>query len=166
MDLEKILQDHKDWLEDTSKGKQANLRGADLCEANLCGADLSEADLKNVRVNSKTCGLLLACPEEGSFIAYKQASGKIVVLEIPADAKRSSATSLKCRCSKAKVLRIENFDGSPAEENFVASFHDPKFIYKVGEVVQVDDFDENRWEECSNGIHFFLNREVAVQYMS
>ncbi|MCE5225751.1 MAG: DUF5758 domain-containing protein [Porphyromonadaceae bacterium] len=31
-------------------------------------------------------------------------------------------------------------------------------------MVKVDDFDENRWNECSSGIHFFIAREMAVQY--
>ena len=42
--------------------------------------------------------------------------------------------------------------------------HDKDFIYKVGEIVEVKDFDENRWEECSTGIHFFLTRDEAVRY--
>ena len=42
------------------------------------------------------------------------------------------------------------------------SFDD--FIYKVGEVVYVDNFDNDRWNECSNGIHFFLNKENAINY--
>nr|DAE41777.1 MAG TPA: hypothetical protein [Caudoviricetes sp.] len=46
----------------------------------------------------------------------------------------------------------------------VASDRDSKFIYKVGEIVTVDDFDDNRWNECSTGIHFFINRQEAVNY--
>ena len=39
-----------------------------------------------------------------------------------------------------------------------------EFNFKVGEMVEVKDFDENRWNECSTGIHFFLTREEAVKY--
>lgn len=28
----------------------------------------------------------------------------------------------------------------------------------------VDNFDENRWNECAAGIHFFITREEAVRY--
>jgi len=77
---------------------------------------------------------------------------------ITEDAKRSSATTRKCRASKAKVLEIS---GGITE---VSSKWDIHFIYKVGETVEVKDFDENRWNECSTGIHFFLTRKEAEEY--
>lgn len=83
---------------------------------------------------------------------------------IPSDAKRSSSTSRKCRCSKANVLEIFNLDGTIAEEREVRSDYDDSFIYKVGEIVEVADFDENRWEECSSGIHFFMQKKEAINY--
>lgn len=108
----------------------------------------------------------LQCPETGSFTGYKKACGYIVKLEICADAKRSSATSRKCRCSKAKVLGITNMDGSESELTGVASDYDENFIYRVGETVEVPDFDKNRWNECAAGIHFFITRDEAVMYQS
>ena len=81
-------------------------------------------------------------------------------------AKRSSATTLKCRCSEAKVLEIQDMVGNKLELSEIASDKDSTFIYKVGEIVRVDDFDDNRWNECSAGIHFFVARESAVQYNS
>ena len=106
----------------------------------------------------------LACPEEGEFIGWKKANGLIVKLLILADAKRSSATTRKCRCSKAKVLSIQTIDGDEAEQPFVASDHDKSFFYRVGETVEVTDFDEDRWKECSTGIHFFITRREAEQW--
>lgn len=35
---------------------------------------------------------------------------------------------------------------------------------KSRETVSVADFDENRWNECAPGIHFFITREEAVRY--
>ena len=131
----------------------ANLRGADLCEANLCGADLREG----------TAFLLSQCPD-GAFIGYKKASSHIVKLLVPEDAKRSSATTLKCRCSKAKVLEIQNLDGSKSDLKAVPSDRDENFIYVVGKEKEVEGFDEDRWNECSTGIHFFISREMAVKY--
>ena len=51
MDLEKILEEHKKWSQDSPGGKQANLQGAvlqkaDLWRANLQGAVLQKADLQ------------------------------------------------------------------------------------------------------------------------
>ena len=141
----------------------ADLSGADLRYANLCGANLHEAILSNVKADHTTAMFFPQCPD-GEFIGYKKAGGKIVKLLIPEDAKRSSGTTLKCRCSKAKVLEIQELDGSPSEVKEVRSKFDNDFIYRLGETVFVDDFDENRWNECSKGIHFFISRDAAVSY--
>ena len=107
----------------------------------------------------------MVCPEKGSFIGYKKCRDNLIVkLEIPEDALRSSATTRKCRCSKARVLSITNLNGSEVNVEYAISEHDPSFLYKVGEVASVNDFDTNRWNECSTGIHFFMTREEAVKY--
>ena len=105
----------------------------------------------------------MQCPEEGSFIGYKKANDKIVKLLITEDSLRSSATTRKCRCSKAKVLSISNIENTK-EFEIVQSDYDKNFIYKVGEIVEVENFDINRWNECSSGIHFFITRQEAVNY--
>ena len=148
----------------------ADLRNADLRYANLYGADLHNADLRGtlnidaITWDWNTAFYPLQCPETGAFIGYKKAAGKIVMLEICADAKRSSATSRKCRCSKAKVLSIANLDGSESGLTEVESNYKKDFIYRVGETAEVPDFDEDRWNECAAGIHFFITREEAVKY--
>jgi len=144
--------------------RDANLSDADLRDANLSDADLSDADLSDANYNNTTSFFALQCPEKGSFIGYKVAQGLIVELLIIEDAQRSSATTRKCRCSKAKVICITHKDGSFADCDSVRSDRDSRFIYKVGETVEVLDYDENRWNECSSGIHFFITREEAVKY--
>ena len=141
----------------------ANLNRADLSATNFNNANLKYTSLKDIKYNECTSFFALQCPEKGSFIGYKKARGKIVELLITEDAKRSSATSRKCRCSKAKVLSITNAENTE-EYNEVISFHDNSFVYRVGEIVEVKDFDEDRWKECSTGIHFFLTRDEAVNY--
>ena len=106
----------------------------------------------------------MACPDTGSFIGFKKASGHIVMLGIPEDARRLSATGRKCRCDKAFVIRIEEMDGTTSGLTEVVSDHDSSFVYKVGKMVSVPDFCEDRWQECSAGIHFFINRQEAVNY--
>ena len=158
----------------------ANLRGADLCDADLCYANLCDADLCNANLrganlrgakntdkiawDAYTAFYPLQCPETGSFIGYKKAADKIVMLEICADAKRSSATSRKCRCSKAKVLSITHLDGSDSGLTEVRSDYSKEFVYRVGEIAEVSDFDDDRWNECAAGIHFFITRDEAVKY--
>ena len=142
----------------------ANLSGADLRSANLRSADLSGADLLNVRYDECTGFFALVCPEEGSFIGYKKANGHIVKLRITEDALRSSATSRKCRCSKAEVLSITTLDGEDDGLTSIPSNYDSNFIYRVGTTVEVEDFETDRWDECAAGIHFFITRQEAVQY--
>lgn len=141
----------------------ANLRGADLSGANLRNANLSGASMDQMIWDIHTVFYPLQCPDSGSYIGYKKASGLVVELEIPADARRSSATSRKCRASKAKVLSITDINGNPAGGQ-VKSNYDPDFVYTIGETVEVSDFDDDRWNECSTGIHHFITRAEAVIY--
>ena len=157
----------------------ANLRGANLCSADLCNADLCSADLRvadlrsadlrgakntdRVIWNIYTAFYPLQCPEKGAYTAFKKARDLIVELEIPADAMRSSATSRKCRASKARVISITDVRGKPAGDS-VASDYDSNFVYRVGEMVEVPDFDTDRWNECAPGIHHFITRAEALRY--
>ena len=187
-ELNEILQKHKMWLNNDKGGERADLRGADLRSihlrgtdlrfadlrgtdlknadlrgTDLRGADLKFADLTSIETNMNTIGYNLACPEKGSFIGYKKANGCIVELLILEDSKRSSATTMKCRCDKAKVLDIEDIK-TGLKVQVVRSNYDFNFVYKVGEIVSVENFDNNRWDECSTGIHFFVNKENALNY--
>ena len=137
-----------------------DLNGADLKGADLSGANLWDADLSCV----KNIFFPMACPEKGSFIAFKKAGCYIIELFIPSNAKRCSATSRKCRCSKAKVISITTLSGDKTNITEVHSNYDPNFIYKLGEYVEVKNFDDNRWNECSTGIYFFITRQEAVNY--
>ena len=151
----------------------ADLRGANLFGADLSGANLSCANLSNANLSGASMDQMiwdihtvfypLQCPDSGSYIGYKKASGLVVELEIPADARRSSATSRKCRASKAKVLSITDINGNPGGDQVRSNF-DPNFVYAIGETVEVTDFDDNRWNECSTGIHHFITRAEAVIY--
>lgn len=117
----------------------------------------------------------LACPEKGEFIGYKKCKywdkkeeyyeNCIVKLLVPADAKRSSSFGRKCRCSKAKVLDFYDVDGHKLTNiTFAESYYRLDFSYKVGEWVYPNKFDENRFNECSNGIHFFMTFDEARDY--
>ena len=165
---------------------EASLCGADLCGANLHRANLCDVDLYGANmyganlyeVNMYSANLFgsenvpfipMACPESGSFTGWKKATsiekgGAVIVeLSIPGNAKRSSATGRKCRCDKATVVSIKSIDGK-IEYSEARSQHDPSFIYRTGEEVSVKNFDEDRWNECAPGIHFFINRQEAVNY--
>ena len=139
----------------------ANLSYANLHYADLRGANLSDANLSGAE---EVPYIPMVCPEEEDFIGWKRAGDKIVKLHIPQDALRSSATTRKCRCNKAEVVEIYNIDGTIADERIVNSSYDSSFTYEVGKTVEVQDFDTNRWNECTRGIHFFINRREAINY--
>ena len=184
-ELKIVLERHAKWLLGKKGGERADLGGADLGGAYLGGADLGGADLRGADLRGAYLrgadlgGAYLggaknvpfipyACPDFGSFIGYKKCDSEdgsvIVELEILSDARRCSSTGRKCRCDKAKVLAIQNLDGTQAEVKEARSGYDSDFIYRVGEIVEVKDFCEDRWEECAAGIHFFINRQEAVNY--
>lgn len=141
----------------------ANLYGADLYGANLRRANLREADLREADL-CEAQGSYMACPTDGSFIGWKKASEYIVKLQIPEDARRSSAGGEKCRCDKAYVAEIQNTDGTKADIEAINSNCNNNFVYAVGATVEVPDFDDDRWNECAPGIHFFIDRRAAVEY--
>ena len=178
------------WLEYADL-EGANLRGANLMGANLSGVDferailvganfvaaelggvyLRGADLEGAKLQgAKNVPFIpMACPDTGAFVGWKKADRCIVKLLIPEDARRSSATGRKCRCDRAVVLSIEDIIGKvhdKPEKNFYArSDHDADFIYRVGETVSVDNFCEDRFTECAPGIHFFINKQEAIDYV-
>lgn len=118
----------------------------------------------------------------------------IVKLRIPEEAKRVSPyfTSIKCRCDMAFVEEIKRIrvqrdtciidccssgithcnmtyyktdDGDFVYTNMGYSYYDSKFKYIVGnKPIIVRNFDEDRWHECTNGIHFFMTPEEAVTF--
>ena len=146
--------------------KGADLRGADLGGADLWGADLRVAYLRGAK---DLPFIPMACPSDGAFIGWKKVHDTeleedyLVKLEICDDSKRSSASGTKCRCDKAKVLEITEMETGEKVESVINTNY-RQTVYKVGEMVEADEWDENRWEECSHGIHFFINRQEAVEY--
>ena len=170
-EIKDILEKHKLWRWHKAGGQRADFSNANLRDANLRDADLRGANLcgaKNIDQliwSTYTAFYPLQCPEAGSFVGYKKCRNNLIVkLEICEDALRSSATSRKCRCSKAKVLGIENMDGTPSKVSKIESKWDFNFVYEVGKTVEVNNFDTNRWNECAPGIHFFITRDEAVKY--
>jgi hypothetical protein len=123
--------------------------------------------------NVTTTNYYSHCPETGSYIAYKKAvisnvyDDRVIVivkLQILENAKRSSAGGNKCRASAAKVLSISSIDKKKYYKKAFSTY-DSDFIYEVGKIVKVKDFDMNRWHECTSGIHHFLTRKEAIVYL-
>ena len=135
----------------------ANLSEADLRGANLRGADLRGADLRGANLHGAIeipvlVAAQLSILPAGELRGFKRlADGTICELSIPADAKRSNASGRKCRCDRATVVSGEG-----------VSPYDPSFAYSPGLVVRPHKpFDDDRWNECSSGIHFFITKAEA-----
>ena len=141
--------------------RDANLSGANLSGANLSGADLRDADLSDA---DNIPFIPLACPSEGEFIGWKKVGDYVIKLRIPADAKRCSATTSKCRCDKAEVISIIGIRDNESIDSIVNDRYN-HCEYTVGKMVYPDTFDDNRWNECSHGIHFFINKQEAINYI-
>ena len=144
----------------------ASLNGASLNGASLYGASLDGASLYGASLDraENIPYIPLACPSDGAFTGWKKVADKLVQLEIPADAKRCSATTRKCRCDKAKVIAITSLDGKTEFTSVKNTAYNPHIEYSVGCMVYPDSFDDNRWDECSHGIHFFINKQDAINY--
>lgn len=171
---------------ETSDFDDSWLGGANFYKAAICFSDFV-----NCTISDNTCFfgcslrgvknmpyMPMACPDEGEFIGWKMCTTDytseltennvfIVKLRIPADAKRSSSVGRKCRASKAEVLAIYNMKGEDVSAYVTPhSFFDPSVEYQVGAVVETKhQFDDDRWTECASGIHFFMNRREAMDYV-
>ncbi len=150
---------------------KADLYGADLVGADIKGAKLYKANFDNARLQAQNLEeaidfpyIPMACPTDGAFVGWKKIENYLIKLLIPADAERCSSTGRKCRCSYAQVLDITTLDGKEHIDHVVNLFYQPAIIYKVGEVVKPDSYDPDRWHTCSHGIHFFINKQEAIDY--
>lgn len=147
-----------------ARATNKTLYRADLNRADLSGADLNRANLSGAKNNELALAMIQFIPETGPFVGWKKCrDGAIVRLGILHDAKRSHGAGRKCRCSKAKVLTIYGSDGQKIDR--ATSFHDDTFVYRKGEIVTTaNGFDEDRWNVCGAGIHFFLTRREAEAF--
>ena len=173
--LKQTLDAHAKWLRGEDGGIRADLRnanlrnakltGANLWNANLNGADLRRTNLSEANLNGADLNgaIDIQCvlaqnsilPETGPVWGWKKCEKDVLVkIAVGDTARRSHATGRKCRAEHVKVLEVI---GAAVG----ISRYDNSVQYRVGEVVHCKEWDENRWEECSGGIHFFLTRIEA-----
>ena len=152
--------------------QEANFRWMDFTGADFSGSNFHHtlfeyATTEDITDNEDTKFYRMACPETGPFIAWKCCTElRVVQLLVPADARRVSATAETCRCDRAKVLSIKSIDET-ISYTWAQSTVDPDFYYEVGKWVEpANGFEPNRWRDSSQGIHFFMERQQAVDYQS
>ena len=140
----------------------ANLSGANLRVADLSGADLSEADLSEANLsganlrgaNKFRLGKVLDEPLTG----YKKTSeGMVITAEIPAGAIVFCINGSKCRTNRAKITDMAGHD-------VLHSQYDESFEYRLGQEIEIKDFNLMYNIECASGFHFFRTRAEAENY--
>ena len=130
----------------------ADLRGADLSDADLRGADLSGADLRGAE--KLRLGRILTEPLTG----YKKTKeGVVITAEIPAGAIVFCINGSKCRTNRAKITDMGGHE-------VLHSSYDNSFEYRLGQEINIKDFNLMYNVECASGFHFFRTREEAENY--
>ena len=136
--------------------KGANLYGANLKGANLYGANLYGANLKGANLYGEDfrLGKVLDEPLTG----YKKTKeGVVITAEIPAGAIVFCINGSKCRTNRAKITDMEGHE-------VLHSQYDSTFEYRLGQEINIKDFNLMYNVECASGFHFFRTREEAEKY--
>ena len=130
----------------------ANLYGANLERANLEGANLNGANLE--AAERKRLGRILTEPLTG----YKKTNeGVVITAEIPTGAIVFCINGKKCRTNRAKITDMDGHE-------VLHSQYDLNFEYRLGQEIEIQDFNLMYNVECASGFHFFENREDAENY--
>ena len=139
-ELDKIVEQHQHWLKEDCEGWE-DMR------ANLTRANLTRADKFRL-------GKLLDEPLTG----YKKTKeGVVITAEIPAGAIVFCINGSKCRTNKAKITDMDGHE-------VLHSQYDNSFKYRLGQEINIKEFDLMYNVECASGFHFFRTREEAENY--
>ncbi len=142
--------------------ERANLRGANLERAYLADANLRDANLRganladaNLRDADKfRLGKILTEPMTG----YKKTQeGVVITAEIPVGAIVFCINGSKCRTNRAKITDMAGHD-------VLHSTYDNTFEYRIGQEIEIKEFNLMYNIECASGFHFFRTREEAENY--
>ena len=184
-ELDKIVEQHQHWLHEDVDGwedmranladanlARANLARADLTGANLAGAILADAILADAnlaradltyanlarailtRADRFRFGKVLDEPLTG----YKKTKeGVVITAEIPAGAIVFCINGSKCRTNRAKITDM-------AGHEVLHSQYDDTFEYRLGQEINIKDFNLMYNVDCASGFHFFRTRKEAENY--
>ena len=159
----------------------ANLKGADLRNSYLKGVHLDGANLKGVEFNYSNLANTFLDGAQGDLIEYRKgkiltediigykvcnrdayaigsASDRVIVtLKIPRGAIVFSINGSKCRTNRAKVIAIDGADRAYSTYKYMS--------YYVGDEFNIYNFNCEYNTECGQGIHFFMTRAEAFNYI-
>ena len=189
-ELDKIIEQHQHWLHedvDGWEGMRADLRNKNLSRLRLVGARLDGARLDGASlVGARLDGACLdgacldgacldgacldgACLDGAKKIrlgqiltepmtGYKKTrEGVVITAEIPAGAIVFCINGSKCRTNRAKITDM-------AGHEILHSKYDNSFEYRLGQEIEIKDFNLMYNVECASGFHFFRTHEEADNY--
>ena len=134
-ELNKIVEQHQHWLREDCEGWEG-------MRANLYGA------------NKFRLGRVLDSPLTG----YKKTNeGVVITAEIPAGAIVFCINGKKCRTNRAKITDMDGHE-------VLHSSYDYSFEYRLGQEINIKDFNLMYNVECASGFHFFRTRKEAEEY--
>ncbi len=148
--------------------RYVDMSGMDISGSNLHSACLEYTKQDGIVYDDGTDWYEMKCPPEGqAFICWKCCIDfRVVQMLVPREAKRVMATQETGRTNRVKVLSIKSIDESESFD-WAQSTVDPDFIYEVGKWIEpANGFEEDRWRDSSQGIHFFLERQQCVNYLA
>lgn len=153
-----------------ANASDASFRGIDLSGSDFSGTDFYSAGLEysnmsGIKTDKHTKWLGDGVPKSGAFIAWKiGGNARVIELLVSANAKRTCSTTEAGRCEFAKVLSITNLDFSESY-TWATALVDDDFLYEKGKMVYpANGFDEYPWMSDAAGIHFFVDRDLAIAF--
>ena len=81
----------------------------------------------------------------------------VITAEIPTGAIVFCINGKKCRTNRAKITDMDGHE-------VLHSQYDLNFEYRLGQEIEIQDFNLMYNVECASGFHFFENREDAENY--
>ena len=135
----------------------ANLSGANLRDANLRDANLSEANLRGANLSGADKFRLGKVLDEPLTGYKKTREGMVITAEIPVGAIVYCINGSKCRTNRAKITDMAGHD-------VLHSQYDESFEYRLGQEIEIKDFNLMYNVECASGFHFFRTSEEAKNY--
>ena len=146
---------------------KADLSGANLSWANLYGANLNGANLSKDNLSSADLiGANLSWAErfrlgmvvDEPLMGYKKTDeGVVITAEIPSGAIVFCINGSNCRTNRAKITDMAGHD-------VLHSQYDNSFEYRLGQEINIKDFNLMYNVECASGFHFFRTRKEAEEY--
>ena len=149
-ELDKIVEQHQHWIhEDVDGWKEMR---ADLRDKNLSGLILDGASLDGAE--KIRLGQIL----NEHLTGYKKIKeGVVITAEIPAGAIVFCINGSKCRTNRAKITDMDGHE-------VLHSQYDNTFEYRLGQEINIKDFNLMFNVECASGFHFFRIRKEAEEY--